>query len=106
MKSKTATEILNAYKQAHAVLTAAGLCPQLQQLDNNEASTLLKQFMKKEAVDFQLVPPGVHHRNAAEHAICTFKNHLIAGLCSTDKDFPLHLWDCLLPQALLTLNLL
>jgi hypothetical protein len=48
----------------------------------------------------------VHRRNAAERAIQTFKNHFIAGLCSTDKDFPLHLWDCLLPQALLTLNLL
>ena len=35
-----------------------------------------------------------------------FKNHFIAGLCTTDPDFPLHLWDLLLPQAELTLNLL
>ena len=28
------------------------------------------------------------------------------GLCSVDKDFPLHLWDRLLPQAVLTLHLL
>ena len=28
------------------------------------------------------------------------------GLCSVDCDFPIHLWDRLLPQALLTLNLL
>ena len=34
------------------------------------------------------------------------KNNFIAGLCSVDKDFPLHLWDHLLPQAVLTLNLL
>jgi hypothetical protein len=27
-------------------------------------------------------------------------------LCSVDRDFPIHLWDRLLPQALLTLNLL
>jgi hypothetical protein len=57
-------------------------------------------------IDYQLVPPGVHRRNAAERAICTFKNHLIAGLCSVDKHFPLHLWDRLAPQALITLNLL
>jgi hypothetical protein len=48
----------------------------------------------------------MHRRNAAERAIRTFKNHFIAGLCSVDKHFPLHLWDKLLPQAELTLNLL
>jgi hypothetical protein len=48
----------------------------------------------------------MHRRNAAERAIRTFKNHFIAGLCSLDKDFPLHLWDRLLLQALLSLNLL
>jgi hypothetical protein len=54
----------------------------------------------------QLVPPSTHHANAAEHAIHTFKNHFIAGLCSTNPDFPLHLWDRLLEQAILTLNLM
>jgi hypothetical protein len=63
--------------------------------------------MKAESVDFQLAPPGIHHTNAAERAIRTFKNHFIATLCSTDKDFPLYLWDhLLLPQILLTLNML
>jgi Reverse transcriptase (RNA-dependent DNA polymerase) len=104
-KNKSAESILTAYKALHARLCAAGLRPQLQRLDN-ECSTLLKQFMTAEGVDYQLVPPGVHRRNAAERAIRTFKNHFIAGLCSLDKDFPLHLWDRLLPQALLTLNLL
>jgi len=62
--------------------------------------------MAAKAIDFQLVPPHVHCCNAAEQAIRTFKNHFIAGLCSVDKDFPLHLWDQLLPQATLMLNLL
>jgi hypothetical protein len=62
--------------------------------------------MTTKDVDFQLVPPHVHRRNAAERAIHTFKNYFIADLCSTDKDFPLHLWDRLLPQAILSLNLL
>ena len=47
--------------------------------------------MDQEHVEFQLVPPGVYQRNAAERAIHTFKNHFIAGLCSIDKNFPLHL---------------
>jgi hypothetical protein len=48
----------------------------------------------------------VHQANAAKRAIRTFKNHFIAGLCSTNKLFPLNLWDQLLPQAEITLNLL
>jgi len=62
--------------------------------------------LKEEKVDYQLVPLHVHRRNAAEKAIHTFKNHLIARLCSLDKNFPLHLWEHLLPQADLSLNLL
>jgi len=57
-------------------------------------------------VNFQLVPLHLHCWNAAEQAIQTFKNHFIARLCSVDKDFPISLWDRLLPQAELTLNLL
>ena len=105
MKSRSGAEILAAYKRAHKLLTSRGLRPVLQKLDN-EASDALQQFMASQEVDFQLVPPHVHRRNAAERVIRTFKNHFIACLCGTDKDFPLHLWDKLLPQALMTLNLL
>jgi hypothetical protein len=48
----------------------------------------------------------MHHRNAAERAIRTWQNPFIAGLCSTDTRFPMHLWDRLIAQATLTLNLL
>lgn len=48
----------------------------------------------------------MHRRNAAERAISTFKDHFIAGLASTDKLFPIHLWDRLIPQSILTLNLM
>jgi hypothetical protein len=64
-------------------------------------------MMEEQDIDFQLAPPHLHRRNAAERAIRTFNNHFIAGLCSTDPDMPLHLWwDKLVPQALITLNLL
>jgi hypothetical protein len=52
------------------------------------------------------VPPHCHRRNAVERAIRTFKEHFVAGLSSVDPAFPLHLWDRLLPQAEITLNLL
>jgi hypothetical protein len=104
-KNRTATCLLEAYKILHERLCRAGLRPKLQRLDN-ECSQLLTDFMHQENIDFQLVPPSVHRRNAAERAIRTFQNHFIAGLCSVDKDFPLHLWDRLLPQAEISLNLL
>jgi hypothetical protein len=105
MRSRTGPCILATFQIIHARLVAAGLRPQLQRLDN-ECSEALKSFLRDETIDFQLVPPYIHRRNAAERAIRTFQNHFIAGLCSVDKNFPLHLWDKLLPQAELTLNLM
>jgi hypothetical protein len=105
MPSCTGPALLAAYKCIHQTLTSRGLQPKLQRLDN-KASTALKQYMLDKGVDFQLTPAGMHRRNAAERAIRTFKNHFIAILCSTDPEFPLRLWDRLLPQALTTLNLL
>jgi hypothetical protein len=52
------------------------------------------------------VPPHCHRGNAAERAIPTFKEHFVAGRSSVDPTFPLHLWDRLLPQAEITLNIL
>ena len=48
----------------------------------------LKESMSENDIQIQLVPPGMHRANAAGRAIRTFKNHLIAGLCTTDPKFP------------------
>jgi hypothetical protein len=105
MASKTAQDILAAYTSTANTLIKAGLRPKLQRMDN-ECSAVLKQFMETQNIQYQLVPPGVHRANAAERAIRMFKNHFIAGLATTDPNFPMHLWDRLLPQAVITLNLL
>ena len=70
MKYCTAQEMVRAYKLLHAHLVNRGLTPQLQRLDN-EASQLLKDFMRKKKIDFQLTPPHCHRRNSAEGAIRT-----------------------------------
>jgi hypothetical protein len=85
-------------------VVALGLNPKLMKLDN-EASKLLKTYLHQQNITFQVVPPYSHRRNAAERAIRSFKDHFIAGLCSTDKSFPMHIWDRLLPQAVITLNM-
>jgi hypothetical protein len=66
----------------------------------------LKNFFTVNDIAYQLVPPHCHRRNAAELAIRTFKEHFVAGLSSVDPSFPMRLWDRLLPQAEITLNLL
>jgi hypothetical protein len=73
---------------------------------DNEALQMLKSYLHEKNIAFQLVPPYSHRRNTAERAIRSFKDRLIAGICSTDKAFPIHLWDKLLPQAVITLNML
>jgi hypothetical protein len=105
MKSRSASEYIKSYDTIHQELTVTGFKPKLQTLDN-EASAALKIFFTATDVDYQLVPPHCHRRNAAERAIRTFKEQFLAGLSSVDPTFPLHLWDRLLPQAEITLNLL
>jgi hypothetical protein len=57
-------------------------------------------------MSYQLVPPHCHRTNAAERAIRAFKEHFKYSFATVDPDFPIHLWDRLLPQAEITLNLL
>jgi hypothetical protein len=105
MKSRSALEWVKAYDTVHPDLTVKGFKPKLQTLDN-EASTALKNFFTVHDIAYQLVPPHCHRHNAVERAIRNFKEHFVAGLSSVDPSFPLHLWDRLLSQAEITLNLL
>jgi hypothetical protein len=66
----------------------------------------MKALMDEVNKQWQHTPTDIHRRNAAKRGIHTIKNHLQAGLASTDEDFPLHLWCRLVHQAQLTLNLL
>jgi hypothetical protein len=92
IKYRTSPELLRAFQVMEQELVDRGLKPKLMKLDN-EASKLLKTYFHQQNITSQLVPPYSHIRNAAERAIRSFKDHLIAGLCSTDKSFPMHLWE-------------
>jgi hypothetical protein len=105
MKYRSDSEWIKAYDHIHQEITAKGFKPKLQTLDN-EASAVLKHFFITNDVEYQLVPPHCYRRNAAERAIRTFKEQFVAGLSSVDPTLPLHLWDILLPQVEITLNLL
>ena len=62
--------------------------------------------MKDWGASYQLLPPNVHRRNEAERAIRTFKSHFMAILEGVDPEFPKFMWDNLLVQTELTINLL
>ena len=57
-------------------------------------------------MQLELVPPGTHRRNAAEATIRNFKAHFLSVLAGTAQYFLSSLWDRLLPQVEITINLL
>jgi hypothetical protein len=80
-------------------------CKTTTHIMDNEASADYKKVIRKNCT-IQLVPPNNHRRNLAERAIQTFKSHFIAIIAGVDDTFPMRLWDKLLPQTIITLNLL
>ena len=73
---------------------------------DNKAANDIKHVILKYKLTYQLVPPHIHQINAAERAICMFKNHFLAGLASVDPSYPINELDRLHLQAKITLNLI
>jgi hypothetical protein len=105
MNSRSASEWARVFGEVFHELTSRGFKPKLPTMDH-EASEALKNYFTEQDMTYQLVPPHYHRRNASERAIRTFKEHFVSGLASVDPDFPMHLWDRLLHQAEMSLNLL
>jgi len=105
-KTKSDRHHIAAYNSIMMRLAARGLSIDLQILDNEACLVYKEAIAFKWNAKFLLVPPDMHRRNRAERAIRTFKDHFLAILAGVDAAFPPYLWDLLLPQAELTLNLL
>ena len=103
MKSRHQLEYIAAYKRTINFFSNLGRKPIFQRLDN-ETSTALESFARGNDISIQYCAPHQHRALKAERAIRTFKNHFISTLCTVADDFPLGLWDELLPQAELCLN--
>eukprot|EP00804_Cyclotella_cryptica_P027018 CCRYP_013666-RA/>CCRYP_013666-RA protein AED:0.36 eAED:0.36 QI:0/-1/0/1/-1/1/1/0/319 len=96
---------MTAFDNIFQDLKSKGYKPTFNVTDN-QATTPIKAYLDTEDCKWQFVEPNNHRVNAAERAIQTFKNHFVSGLCSTDSNWPLQLWDTMTEQALITLNLL
>ena len=105
-KTRSDKHRIEAYNAIMTRLAARGLVVDLQILDNEASAAYKHAITVTWKCKFQLVPPDMHRRNRAERAIRTFKDHFLAILAGVDATFPPYLWDLLLPQAELTLNLL
>lgn len=87
-------------------LQRAGISPKKHVLENEVSGAMKNLIWEKYRMELEHVPPGCHRRNAAKVAIRNFKSHFQSILAGVSDDFPLQLWDCLLPQAEITINLL
>jgi hypothetical protein len=106
IQSRTAKSLTKAYQAIFQRWKSTGvICPNWHILDN-EAPEELKQAIRDNNCRVELTPADQHRRNAAERAIQTFKGHFISVLAGVADNFPINQWDELLPQTILTLNLL
>ena len=104
IKNRSDQELTKAYRILLGRAKATGLEVRKHVLDN-ECSNAMKELIRSECM-LEVVTPNCHRRNIAEAAIKNFKNHFISILSGIDPNFPLKLWDKLLLQTKLTLNLL
>ena len=77
IKSRNTTDICGAWQKSYKLLKSHGEAPNIHIL-NNKCSREMKTIFKEAQVDHQLVPSHIHRRNAAERAIRTYENNLIA----------------------------
>ena len=77
----------------------------IQILDNEVIAEFKKTLRNDWGAIYHLVPPNVHRRSISERAIRTFKSHFLEILAGVDPDFPKCMWDNLLAQTELTINL-
>ncbi len=106
MKSCQDREMICACDALTHCLLRAGVQPKKHVLDNEISSNMKEHIHTKYNFTVELVPPSFHCRNAAKVTILNFKSHFLSILAGTAESFPLSLWDHLLPQTEITLNLL
>ena len=70
MRNRTKEEMIKAYEKIINRMRMAGLGIKKHTLDN-KASEVLKQYIRKQEIQFELVPLGNHRCNQAELAIQT-----------------------------------
>jgi hypothetical protein len=87
-------------------LKRASIVPKKHVVDNKVSENMKNHICDTCKLDMESVPPGCHRRNAAEVAIRNFKAHFLSILARVADNFPSNLWDWLLPQTKIMINLI
>ncbi len=106
MRSQKDAKMIRAYNALLLHLWQEGIVPKKHVIDNKVSENMKNHIKDNCRLTVELVPPDFHQQNAAEVAIRNFKAHFLSVLAGVTKDFPPSLWDRLLPQTEITLNLL
>jgi hypothetical protein len=106
MKSCKDAEMIQAYDTLFQQLKRARIVPKKHVLDNKVSKNMKNHIHDTHKFDMELVPPGCHQRNTAEVAICNFKAHFLSVLAGVSDNFSPSIWDRLLPQTKITINLI
>ncbi len=105
IQSRKAKSLTKAYQAIFQRWKSTGVCPNWHIL-NNEAPEELNQAICDNNCRVEVTLADQHRQNVTKSAIQTFKGHFISVLAGVVDGFPINQWDELLPQTILTLNLL
>jgi hypothetical protein len=105
IKDREGPNIAKAYSKGIEFFREKGINTSIERIDN-EISLAFKRMCKDKDVKIEYVPPGQHRANIAERMIAVVKSYLISALATSSPFFPIDLWDLLLPQVEITINLL
>ena len=106
IKNRTDAEPTRAYRAVMIRLKHAGIVSQKHILDNEVSTAMNTIILDEYKIKLELVPPGCHRCNSADVAIWNFNFLFLSVFLGTAESFPPLLWDRLLPQAKVTVNLL
>jgi hypothetical protein len=106
MKNRKDAKMIWAYNELLLRLKWAGIVSKKHVLDNEVSKNIENHIYDTCKLDMELVPPGCRRRNAAKVAIHNFKAHFLSILAGVANNFPPNLWDWLLPQTEITINLI
>jgi hypothetical protein len=87
-------------------LKRAGIVPKKHILNNEVSENMKNLICDRCKLDMELVPPGCYRCNAAKVAIHNFKAHFLSILAGAADNVPPNLWDLLLPQTVIMINLI
>ena len=106
MKSRSTKDLTKAYKRIYARWKATGvICPNWHILDTEAPAAFLEAIWMN-GCRVEKTPADMHMQNITKRMIHTYKGHFIATMADVLDNFPIHQWHELVPQIVLTLNLL